>query len=114
MGVIPPTGKKMDASCCDVFQPKNGKVQTFSCYPSATVMLAQLGVLPNVQASLHGGTPRPPHDAFRLRDCPSNLSRAARIVGQCVCSQVTSPRTGCMNCLPSGVRAYSTRGGTSA
>jgi hypothetical protein len=54
------------------------------------------------------------YNAFRLGDCPSKLSRAARIVGQCVCSQVTSPRTGCMNCLPSGVRAYSTRGGTSA
>src|SRR5437899_599405 len=28
-----------------------------------------------------------------------------RVVDQCVCSQVTSPRTGCMNCLPSGVSA---------
>jgi ketosteroid isomerase-like protein len=54
MGVIPPTGKKMDAPCCDVFQLKDGKVQTFNCYPSATVMLAQLGVLPNLQASLQG------------------------------------------------------------
>src|SRR2546426_12449432 len=52
------------------------------------------------------------HDA--LRACPSNFSRAALMVDQCSCSQVTSPRTGCMNCLPSGVRAYSTRGGTSA
>ena len=54
MGVIPPTGKKMDAPCCDVFQLKDGKVHTFNCYPSATVMLAQLGVLPNLQASLQG------------------------------------------------------------
>jgi ketosteroid isomerase-like protein len=54
MGVIPPTGKKMDAPCCDVFQLKDGKVQTFNCYPSATVMLAQLGVLLNLQASLQG------------------------------------------------------------
>src|SRR5438105_6206382 len=28
-----------------------------------------------------------------------------RIVDQCVCSHVTSSRTGCMNCLPSGVSA---------
>ncbi len=31
---------------------KDGKVQTFNCYPSATIMLAQLGVLSNLQASL--------------------------------------------------------------
>ena len=55
-----------------------------------------------------------PHEALRLGDRPSNCSRAALIVDQCVCSQVTSPRTGCMNCLPRGVSAYSTRGGTSA
>ena len=52
MGVIPPTGKRMDAPCCDVFRLKDGKVQSFNCYPSATVMLAQLGVLGNIQASL--------------------------------------------------------------
>jgi hypothetical protein len=55
-----------------------------------------------------------PHETLRLSDCPSNASRAALIVDQCVCNQVTSPRTGCMNCLPSSVSAYSTRGGTSA
>ena len=54
MGMIPPTGQKMDAPCCDVFQLKDGKVQTFNCYPSASVMLAQLGVLANLQASLQG------------------------------------------------------------
>jgi hypothetical protein len=56
MGVISPDWQKMDASCCDVFQRKNGTVQTFSCHPSATVILEQLGVLPNLQTSLHGGT----------------------------------------------------------
>src|SRR5207247_9694153 len=40
-----------------------------------------------------------PHEAFRLGDRPSNCSRADLIVDQCVCSHVTSPRTGCMNCL---------------
>jgi ketosteroid isomerase-like protein len=52
MGVIPPTGKRMNAPCCDVFRLKDGKIQLFNCYPSATVMLAQLGVLGNIQASL--------------------------------------------------------------
>jgi len=44
-GTIPPTGKRMDAPCCDVFRLENGKIQSFNCYPSGTVVLAQLGVL---------------------------------------------------------------------
>jgi len=52
MGIIPPTRKKMDAPCCDVFRLKDGKVQSFNCYPSASVMLAQLGVLNNLEAAL--------------------------------------------------------------
>jgi len=35
----------MDAPCCDVFRLKDGKIQSFNCYPSGTVMLAQLGIL---------------------------------------------------------------------
>jgi len=45
LGNIPPTGKRMDAPCCDVFRLKNGKIQSFNCYPSGTVILTQLGVL---------------------------------------------------------------------
>ena len=44
-GTLPPTGKRMDAPCCDVFQLRNGKIQSFNCYPSGTVILTQLGVL---------------------------------------------------------------------
>jgi len=29
MGIIPPTGKRMDAPCCDVFRLVNGKIQSF-------------------------------------------------------------------------------------
>ena len=29
MGVLPPTGKRMDAPCCDVFRLVNGKIQSF-------------------------------------------------------------------------------------
>jgi ketosteroid isomerase-like protein len=48
-GTIQPTGKRMDAPCCDVFQLKNGKIQSFNCYPSGTVVLTQLGVLENLE-----------------------------------------------------------------
>jgi len=43
-GTIPPTGKRMDAPCCDVFRLKNGKIESFNCYPSGTVILGQLGL----------------------------------------------------------------------
>jgi ketosteroid isomerase-like protein len=52
MGVIPPTGKRMDAPCCDVFRLVNGKIQSFNCYPSGTVIFAQLGVLSNIEAAV--------------------------------------------------------------
>jgi ketosteroid isomerase-like protein len=51
-GNIPPTGKRMDAPCCDVFRLKDGKIQSFDCYPSGTVILNQLGVLQNLGAVL--------------------------------------------------------------
>src|SRR5882724_7575318 len=52
MGILPPTGKRMDAPCCDVFRLVNGKIQSFDCYPSGTVMFAQLGVLSNIEAAI--------------------------------------------------------------
>ena len=51
-GVLPPTGNRMDAPCCDVFRLKNGRIQVFDCYPSGTVILSQLGVLGNLEAAL--------------------------------------------------------------
>jgi ketosteroid isomerase-like protein len=50
IGVIPPTGKRMNAPCCDVFQLINGKIKSFNCYPSGTVVLTQLGVLQKLEA----------------------------------------------------------------
>jgi predicted ester cyclase len=44
-GMIPPTGKRMDGPCSDVFEMVDGKVRRFDCYPSGTVILTQLGVL---------------------------------------------------------------------
>ena len=52
MGILPPTGKRMDAPCCDVFRLVNGKIQSFNCYPSGTAIFAQLGVLSNIEAAI--------------------------------------------------------------
>jgi ketosteroid isomerase-like protein len=51
-GILPPTGNRMDAPCCDVFRLQTGKIQLFDCYPSGTVILGQLGVLGNLGAVL--------------------------------------------------------------
>jgi ketosteroid isomerase-like protein len=45
------SGNRMNAPCCDVFQLRNGKIQSFNCYPSGTVIQKQLGLTP-------GGTER--------------------------------------------------------
>jgi hypothetical protein len=50
--VLPPTNTRMDAPCCDVFRLVNGKIQSFNCYLSGTVIFAQLGVLANIQAAI--------------------------------------------------------------
>jgi ketosteroid isomerase-like protein len=52
MGTIPATGKRMDAPCCDVFRIVSGKIQSFNCYPSGTVIFAQLGILSNIEAAV--------------------------------------------------------------
>jgi hypothetical protein len=51
-GILPPTGNRMDAPCCDVFRLRDGLIQLFDCYPSGTVILGQLGVLGNLEAAL--------------------------------------------------------------
>ncbi|HEX4251068.1 MAG TPA: nuclear transport factor 2 family protein [Pseudonocardia sp.] len=54
MGVIPPTGKRMDAPCCDVFEIEGGKIKRFDCYPEGTIIFAQLGVLANIESAVAG------------------------------------------------------------
>jgi ketosteroid isomerase-like protein len=46
-GVLPATGKHMDAPCCDVFE-----LERFDCYPEGSIIFAQLGVLNNLDAAL--------------------------------------------------------------
>jgi ketosteroid isomerase-like protein len=51
-GMLPATGERMDAPCCDVFTMVDGKIKEFDCYPEASVILSQLGVLGNLDAVL--------------------------------------------------------------
>jgi ketosteroid isomerase-like protein len=51
-GELPPTGKQMDAPCCDVFELEHGKIKRFDCYPEGSIIFAQLGVLKNLEAAL--------------------------------------------------------------
>jgi ketosteroid isomerase-like protein len=51
-GTLPPTGNRMDAPCCDVFELAEGKIKRFDCYPSGTVIMTQLGVIGNLGAAL--------------------------------------------------------------
>ena len=51
-GMLPATGKRMDAPCCDVFKLADGKIERFDCYPEGSVILSQLGVLSNLGAVL--------------------------------------------------------------
>jgi ketosteroid isomerase-like protein len=41
---LAPTGKTIDAPCCDVFKLEGGKITRFNCYNYPSVMLQQLGV----------------------------------------------------------------------
>ena len=43
-GTVPPTGKRIDAPCCDVFELVDGKIQRFDCYAEGSVIAAQLGL----------------------------------------------------------------------
>ena len=43
-GTVPPTGKKMDAPCCDVFELQDGKIKRFDCYAEGSVIAKQLGL----------------------------------------------------------------------
>jgi ketosteroid isomerase-like protein len=50
-GTVPPTGRRMDAPCCDVFELVDGKIKRLDCYPSGTVIMAQPGTLGGADAA---------------------------------------------------------------
>ena len=43
-GTVAPTGKAIDAPCCDIFKLEGGKVISFHCYNAASVMQQRLGL----------------------------------------------------------------------
>jgi ketosteroid isomerase-like protein len=51
-GTLPPTSKRMDAPCCDVFELADGKIRRFDCYPEGSIILTQLGVIGDLGAAL--------------------------------------------------------------
>jgi ketosteroid isomerase-like protein len=51
-GTIPPTGKRMDAPCVDIWELEKGKIKKFDCYPEGSIILTQLGVIENLKAVL--------------------------------------------------------------
>ena len=53
-GTLPPTGKRMDAPCCDVFELSDGRIKRFDCYPQASIILTQLGVIGSLGEALRG------------------------------------------------------------
>lgn len=46
-GIVQPTGGKVDIPTADFWYIENGKIKEFNCYIGASVMLAQMGVLPD-------------------------------------------------------------------
>jgi len=52
IGTIPATGKAIDVPSCDLFTIEGGKVSVFECYYLGTILLGQIGVLANLEASL--------------------------------------------------------------
>ena len=51
-GTISPTGKKINAPCCDVFRVKDGKVFSCLCFVGVPILLEQLGIYSNLQAAI--------------------------------------------------------------
>lgn len=45
-GPIPPTGKSIDLSFCEIFRVKSGKISLARLYFDAATMMRQLGLLP--------------------------------------------------------------------
>ena len=57
-GVIQPTGAKIDVPTADFFYMRNGKIERFDCYIGISVMLRQIGVLPDFASAVGRSTQR--------------------------------------------------------
>jgi len=52
LGTLPATGKEINVPCVDIFRVEDGKVSAFDCHYAGTILLGQIGVLGNLEASL--------------------------------------------------------------
>ena len=48
---VAPTGAKVSIPTADFFYLRDGKIETFNCYVSMNIMLAQMGVYPDFAAA---------------------------------------------------------------
>lgn len=52
VGVIQPTGAKLDIPTADFWYVRGGKIQEFNCHVGTTTMFAQLGVMPDFASAV--------------------------------------------------------------
>lgn len=52
VGVIQPTGAKLEIPTADFWYVRDGKILQFNCYVGVSVMLAQMGVLPDFASAV--------------------------------------------------------------
>jgi hypothetical protein len=51
-GIVEPTGAKIDVPTADLWYLRDGKIETFNCYVGISIMLAQMGVLPDFASAV--------------------------------------------------------------
>ncbi|MEV4343807.1 nuclear transport factor 2 family protein [Actinoplanes sp. NPDC049596] len=52
IGVIPPTGNRIDVPTADLWYLRDGKIERFNCYNAANVLLAQIGAAPDFRSAV--------------------------------------------------------------
>jgi hypothetical protein len=57
VGVVKPTGGKVDFPTADFWYLRNGKVEVFDCHIAFTTLFAQLGILPDYASAVGTSAP---------------------------------------------------------
>jgi ketosteroid isomerase-like protein len=52
-GPVAPTGARVSIPTADFFYLRDGKIETFNCYVSMNIMLAQMGVYPDFASAVN-------------------------------------------------------------
>jgi ketosteroid isomerase-like protein len=55
-GAVQPTGAKLDIPTADFWYVEDGKIKEFNCYVGVSLMLAQMGVMPDFASAVAGHT----------------------------------------------------------